>query len=76
MTRENQPPDHPSAPHGPQAWTQREIEMLHDMVRDYDRARWLRGQAKWWAVWLLGLPTAVLTIWKAMEELLKLIRGH
>lgn len=56
-------------------WTQRELELLHDMVRDYDRARWLRGQLKWWAVWVFGLPTGALSIWKAIEELLRLLKG-
>lgn len=58
-----------------QPWTQHEIDLLHDMVRDYDRARWLRGQMKWWAVWLLGVPTAGLSVWKTVEELLRIIRG-
>ncbi len=57
-------------------WTQKELSMLHDMVRDYDRARWLRGQMKWWAIWLLGLPTAILTVWTALDGLLRKIGGH
>lgn len=44
--------------------------MLHDMIRDYDRARWLRGQMKWWAIWILGVPTAAVSIWKAIDELI------
>lgn len=69
----NQQP--PSATSGPEAWTQRDLELLHEMVRDFDRARWLRGQLKWWAVWLLGVPTAGVTLWKAIEELLKAFKG-
>jgi hypothetical protein len=56
-------------------WTQRELNLLHEMVRDYDRARWLKGQAKWWAVWLLGLPATVLMVWEPVARLWKLLRG-
>lgn len=56
-------------------WTQRELELLHDMVRDYDRARWLRGQLKWWAVWILGVPTALVSVWKAVEQLVLTLKG-
>lgn len=56
-------------------WTQHDLDLLHEMVRDYDRAKWLRGQVKWWAVWLLGLPTLVLTIWEPLARLWKLLRG-
>lgn len=56
-------------------WTQHDLDLLHDMVRDYDRARWLRGQLKWWALWVLGLPTGAVSVWKAIEELLHLIKG-
>lgn len=71
---QNTPPGQPSAPKGPEAWTQRDLELLHDMVRDYDRARWLRGQAKWWAVWLFGVPAAVVSIWEPLERLWRLFR--
>jgi len=73
---ENTPPEQASAPHGPEQWTQRDIALLHDMVRDYDRARWLRGQAKWWAVWVVGLPAACVAIWEPLEKLFRMIRGH
>lgn len=58
-----------------EAWSQHELNLLHDMVRDYDRARWLRGQMKWWAVWLLGVPTAGVTLWQAINELYRLSKG-
>lgn len=51
-------------------WTNDELVLLHAMVRDYDRARWLRGQMKWWAIWVLGLPTAVVTVWQAIDTIL------
>lgn len=58
-----------------QRWTPAEVNLLHDMVRDYDRAKWLRGQLRWWALWLLGLPTFVLTVWEPIVRLWKLLRG-
>ena len=48
-----------------------EISALREIVQDFDRAKWLRGQVKWWVIWLLGLPTALVTLWTAMETLLK-----
>jgi hypothetical protein len=56
-------------------WTQQEIDLLHDMIRDYDRARWLRGQFKWWAIWVLGLPTGLVSIWKAIEQIVATVKG-
>lgn len=84
---DDNPPEAPRA--APEQWTQRDLDMLHDMVRfyehargplrdmekDYENARWFRRQAKWWALWILGLPAAALTFWEPMEKLLKLIRG-
>ena len=43
----------------PSEWSQEDLKNLHDMVRDYGRAKWLRGQLKWWAIWILGVPSAV-----------------
>jgi len=57
-------------------WTQEQLDLLHDMVKDYDRARWFRGQLKWWAVWIIGLPAATLAIWEPIEKLWRIIRGH
>lgn len=59
----------------PEEWTQREVDLLHEMVRDYDRAQWLRKQMKWWGIWALGLPTAVLTVWEPLVRLWKLLTG-
>jgi hypothetical protein len=56
-------------------WTQREIDLLHEMVRDYDRAKWFKGQVKWWIVWILGVPAAVLTVWEPVVRLWKLFQG-
>lgn len=57
------------------AWTQRELSLLHDMVRDYDRARWLRGQLKWWGLWIVGLPTALVSVYKAIEQIILTMKG-
>lgn len=56
-------------------WTQREVDLLHEMVQDYDRAKWLRGQLKWWAIWLLGLPTAIVAIWEPLAKIGRFIKG-
>lgn len=49
-----------------------EMRMLHDMIRDYDRAKWLRGQARVWLMWAAGLPALILGLWTALIELMKL----
>lgn len=56
-------------------WTQHELNLLHEMVRDYDRAKWFKGQVRWWAVWILGLPALALTVWEPVVRLWKLLRG-
>jgi len=56
-------------------WTQDELELLHEMVKDYDRARWLRGQLKVWLMWVAGLPALILGVWTAGVELFKLWKG-
>lgn len=56
-------------------WTQDEISMLHDMVRDYDRARWFRRQLKWWAIWVLGVPAAIVMFIEPIDRLIKLFKG-
>lgn len=58
-----------------EAWTQHELNLLHEMVRDYDRAQWFKGQIKWWIVWLLGLPAGVLMVWEPLAKLWKLLRA-
>lgn len=58
-----------------EVWTQRELTLLHDMVRDYDRARWLRGQLKWWGLWIVGLPTALVSVYKAIEQIVLTVKG-
>lgn len=42
------------------------------MARDYDRAKWLRGQLKWWGIWVLGVPAAVVIFVKSISDLLNL----
>lgn len=56
-------------------WTQRELNLLHEMVQDYDRAQWFKGQLRWWGLWVLGLPAFVLTVWEPLVRLWKLVRG-
>ena len=62
-----------------ESWTNTEIKTLHDMVRDYDRAKWFKGQLKWWAIWAIGAPTALITLWKSVEQIILTVRtwvGH
>ena len=59
----------------PEPWTQRELELLHQMVRDYDRAQWFKGQLKWWVIWVLGLPGAALMVWEPIARLWKFLKG-
>lgn len=49
-----------------------EIALLHEMIRDFDRAKWLRGQLKVWLMWVAGLPALILGVWTAVIELMKL----
>lgn len=46
------------------------------MVRDYDRAKWFKGQVRWWGLWVLGLPAFALTIWEPLARLWKLLKGN
>lgn len=57
-------------------WTAEELDLLHDMVRDYGHARWFRGQLRWWGVWILGVPAAVIAFWEPLVKLWNLIKGH
>jgi hypothetical protein len=59
----------------PEPWTQHELELLHQMVRDYDRAKWFKGQLKWWGIWILGLPSAALMVWEPLARLWKLLKS-
>jgi hypothetical protein len=56
-------------------WTQQELDLLHQMVKDYEHAVWFRGQLKWWGIWLVGLPAVMLSVWEPIVKLVKLIRG-
>ncbi len=56
-------------------WTQRELSLLHEMVRDYDRAKWFKGQLRWWVMWILGLPALALTVWEPLAKLWKIFRS-
>ena len=55
-------------------WTQQDVDLLHEMVRDYGHSRWLRKKVTWWFMWVLGLPSAVLMVWEPVVRLLKLLR--
>jgi hypothetical protein len=59
----------------PEAWTQHELELLHEMVRDYSTMKLLKRKIWLWGVWLVGLPAAVLTVWEPLARLLKLLKG-
>lgn len=73
MKRE--PPTPENEPWTKEPWTQHEINLLHKMVQDYDRAQWLKRQIWKWGVWVLGLPASVLIVWEPLARLWKLLRG-
>ena len=56
-------------------WTQQETHLLHEMVQEYARMRWLKKKVVWWAVWILGLPSAALMVWEPIARLLKILKG-
>ena len=56
-------------------WTQDELNSLHEMVQEYERMKWLKGKAAWWAGWTIGLPAIALTFWEPLARLWKLLRG-
>lgn len=56
-------------------FTEHELEALHEMLRDYDRAKWLRGQMRIWIMWCLGIPAAVLGFITALDTIIKLFKG-
>ena len=72
--RDRQRPEPPD-PWQVAAWSQEELDLLHDMVRDYGRARWFRGQAKWWGIWFIGLPSAAVLVIDPLERLFKFFSG-
>lgn len=52
--------------------TPEECVAIRRILRDDDRARWIKGQARIWATWLVGAPVA---LWAAYDALTKLIAG-
>ena len=84
--RENEPSRHESGNSGPGAWSQKDLDELHELIRnsgalkemveDYRNARWFRRQAKWWAMWVLGVPAASLAFWEPIGKFIKLLRGQ
>lgn len=62
-------------PKGPEPWTQHELDLLHEMVRDYAAMKLLKRKVWLWGVWIVGLPAAALTVWEPLARLWKLFRG-
>ena len=63
---------HPDGPLAPRE-RKRVREMLvwfEDHLMQQAHREWLRRQAKWWTVWLLGVPTS---LWAAYEASAKLL---
>lgn len=56
-------------------WTQRELNTLRRMVREYEMAKAMRKRIGWWILWVGGLPAALLYFWEPLEKLIKIIRG-
>lgn len=60
-------------------WTQHDLDLLHQMVKEYEFSRVLRRRAKWWLLWWLGLPATILAFWEPLEKLwrgITSLRGH
>lgn len=82
----NSPQQYESSSHGRRPWTDKDMEALHELLRnsetleeivqDYKNAQWFRRQAKWWALWVLGLPATIVTFWDPLEKIWRAIRGH
>jgi len=53
--------------------SEKEIELLREMIRSYDRAVWLRSQLRWWLLWLLGVPAAFVSLWQAFDVINKMV---
>lgn len=51
----------------PSPWTQEELILLHEMVRGYDRSKWLKSQAKWWFISFLAAPPFFVSLWQAFD---------
>ena len=49
--------------------TDEERDQLREMLRDFDRARYVRAQLKWGIIWLLGLPAAAASIITALSKI-------
>jgi hypothetical protein len=49
---------------------------VREMLRDFDRAKYMRKQVRWFAIWILGLPTALATLIASLSQIIAWIRGH
>lgn len=52
-----------------------EIQSLRLLVRDYQRAKWFRRQLKYWLVWVIGAPVAIVSTWQASSTILDFFRS-
>jgi hypothetical protein len=55
---------HPATPLAPN-----ERQAVRGSLSERERRAWLRTQAKWWAAWMIGVPSTIVVALKAVIEL-------
>jgi hypothetical protein len=58
----------------PPQFNEDEAKALRELIRDHDRAKWLRGQLRIWILWCLGIPAAVLGFLASVEAIVNALR--
>lgn len=46
-----------------------ERQAVRGVLAHRERSQWLKGQLKYWGLWVLGVPAAALTFLKAIQDL-------
>lgn len=53
-------------------FTKPERRDVRRVLRWYERREFLRSGLKWWGIWVIGLPTAMVGVW----QIVQLLIGH
>lgn len=54
--------------------TDAENQAMRRMIRDFERAKWMRRQGKIWLTWIIGAPVAILAAWQASNSILEFVQ--